>query len=104
LCGVDPFFDSKWKETAELAVRYRVPTSHEVRDFVAAGGLMSYAADLPEAYRLTGVYAGRVLKGEKPAELPVIELIPPMPSVRHEIVRDPALTSAPRRMEILRRP
>jgi putative tryptophan/tyrosine transport system substrate-binding protein len=71
VAGVDPFFDSKWKETAELAVRYRVPTSHEVRDFVAAGGLMSYAADLPEAYRLTGVYAGRVLKGEKPAELPV---------------------------------
>jgi putative tryptophan/tyrosine transport system substrate-binding protein len=42
-----------------------------MRDFVAAGGLMSYAADLPEAYRLTGVYAGRVLKGENPAELPV---------------------------------
>jgi len=71
VAGVDPFINSKWKETAELSVRYRVPTSHEVRDFVAAGGLMSYAADLPEAYRLTGVYAGRVLKGEKPAELPV---------------------------------
>jgi putative ABC transport system substrate-binding protein len=67
----DPFFNSRNEHVATLALRHRVPTIHQFRDFAAAGGLMSYASNLTDSYRLTGVYVGRVLKGEKPAELPV---------------------------------
>jgi putative tryptophan/tyrosine transport system substrate-binding protein len=67
----DPFFVSKQNETAALAARYGVPTIDIQRGFVTAGGLMSYGGDLVDAYRLTGGYAGRILKGEKPADLPV---------------------------------
>jgi putative ABC transport system substrate-binding protein len=69
--GADPYLTSNWEKIAALATRYGVPTSHERRDFVAAGGLMSYGADLAEAYHLAGIYTGRILKGEKPADLPV---------------------------------
>jgi putative tryptophan/tyrosine transport system substrate-binding protein len=69
--GVGPVFNSHAQQIAELASRYRVPTSHEAREFARAGGLLSYGADLPDAYRLTGVYAARILHGDKPADLPV---------------------------------
>jgi putative ABC transport system substrate-binding protein len=69
--GADPFFVSKHVEIAALAARYRVPTIDIQRDFATAGGLISYGADLAEAYRLTGTYVSRILKGEKPADLPV---------------------------------
>jgi putative ABC transport system substrate-binding protein len=69
--AADAYFVSKPKEIAALAKRYNIPTSHEVREFAVAGGLISYGADLGDAYRLAGVYAARILKGEKPAELPV---------------------------------
>jgi putative ABC transport system substrate-binding protein len=69
--GADPYFNSVWREIAELAIRYAVPTIHELRYFIIAGGLMSYGADLADAYRLAGAYTGRILKGERPADLPV---------------------------------
>ncbi len=57
----------------ELVAQHRLPSSYSSRDFVRAGGLMSYGPDQADAYRLAGIYAGRVLKGEKPAELPVVQ-------------------------------
>jgi putative tryptophan/tyrosine transport system substrate-binding protein len=71
IVAADAFLVSKPKEIAAFALRDHMPTSHEVPEFAVAGGLMSYGADLGDAYRLAGLYAARVLKGEKPAELPV---------------------------------
>jgi putative ABC transport system substrate-binding protein len=67
----DAFFNSRSQQLAELSLRHAVPAVFENREFVAAGGLMSYGGSLPDAYRLAGVYAARILKGEKPGELPV---------------------------------
>ena len=58
---------------AALTVRHAVPAIYQYRDFPAAGGLMSYGTDTLESYRLAGVHIGRVLKGESPAELPVVQ-------------------------------
>jgi ABC-type uncharacterized transport system substrate-binding protein len=70
--GQDPFFTSQREQLAALTVRHAVPAiSGYGREFAAAGGLLSYGADVADAYRLTGNYTGRVLKGEKPADLPV---------------------------------
>ena len=76
----DPFFTSQARPLAVLAVRYSVPAVGPGRDFAAAGGLVAYGADINDAYRLAGGYTGRILKGEKAANLPVqqatkIELI-----------------------------
>jgi putative ABC transport system substrate-binding protein len=67
----DTFFSGKSAELAGLALRHSVPTVSPYGEFARAGGLMSYGASVTELYRMVGVYAGRVLKGEKPADLPV---------------------------------
>ena len=69
--GSDAFFNSRSEQLAALALRHAVPTVFENREFVAAGGLAAYSGDVADAYRLAGVYAARILKGEKPGELPV---------------------------------
>jgi ABC-type uncharacterized transport system substrate-binding protein len=67
----DPFFNSWSEQLGALALRHGVPAIYEFHPFVAAGGLMSYGGNITDLYRLFGTYTGRVLKGEKPAELPV---------------------------------
>jgi putative tryptophan/tyrosine transport system substrate-binding protein len=67
----DAFFSARSEQLAALALRHAVPAVFENREFVAAGGLASYGGSLGDAYRLAGVYAARVLKGEKPSDLPV---------------------------------
>ena len=69
--GSDPFFVGQQEQLAALTVRHAVPTVFVTREFVAAGGLMSYGANFFDAYREAGVYAARILKGEKPRDLPV---------------------------------
>ena len=69
--GAGVFLASRSKQLAALAVRHAVPTVFESREFVASGGLASYSGSLADSYRLTGIYAGRVLKGERPGALPV---------------------------------
>jgi putative ABC transport system substrate-binding protein len=69
--GPDAFFSNRPEQLAALALRHAVPTVYQYREFAAAGGLMSYGSTVTDSLRLLGVYTGRVLRGEKPADLPV---------------------------------
>jgi putative tryptophan/tyrosine transport system substrate-binding protein len=71
--GASNLFASRSEQLAALALRHAVPTIYQTRDFAVAGGLLSYGTDFRETYRLAGNYTGRVLKGEKPADLPVVQ-------------------------------
>jgi putative ABC transport system substrate-binding protein len=71
IIGPGAFFAARSEQLAALTIRHALPTIFQYRPFVAAGGLLSYGSDEAEYYRLVGIYAGRILKGEKPADLPV---------------------------------
>jgi putative tryptophan/tyrosine transport system substrate-binding protein len=71
--AVDPFFTTRRDKLVALAMRHLLPTMYSLREFATSGGLISYGVDLPDMYRLAGVYAGQILKGIKPADLPVIQ-------------------------------
>jgi putative tryptophan/tyrosine transport system substrate-binding protein len=73
LISADPFFNTRRAQIVALVARAKVPAMYEFREFAVAGGLMSYGSNLVEAYRQAGVYAGRILNGAKPTELPVLQ-------------------------------
>jgi putative ABC transport system substrate-binding protein len=73
LVNTDPYFLARRDQFVALATRYSVPTIYPWREAVAAGGLMSYGASLADGYHQVGIYAGRILKGAKPADLPVVQ-------------------------------
>jgi len=70
----DVFFTTQSRQLAALAIRHAVPAIFQEREFAVAGGLMSYTGSVPDEYRQAGVYTGRVLKGEKPADLPIVQV------------------------------
>jgi putative ABC transport system substrate-binding protein len=75
LVSADPFFDTKRDRIIALAAQYRLPAIYQFRDYAVAGGLMSYGISITDGYRQVGIYTGQILKGAKPAELPIFQSI-----------------------------
>jgi putative ABC transport system substrate-binding protein len=73
LVAADPYLDTRRDKIVVLAARHAIPAMYQFREHTASGGLMSYGIDLPDVYRQVGVYAGRILKGARPADLPVMQ-------------------------------
>jgi putative ABC transport system substrate-binding protein len=73
IIGADPFLNGQLTQIAAQAARQSMPTLHSFRDVAVAGGLISYGTSLADAYRQLGIYAARILRGEKPADLPVLQ-------------------------------
>ena len=71
--GDDPFFVTQQKQLVAMASHYSIPTTYQFREFAAAGGLLSYGPSLTTAIRQAGIYTGEIVKGAKPADLPVIQ-------------------------------
>jgi putative ABC transport system substrate-binding protein len=73
LVAADPFFNSQRERIVALAAHHKIPAIYEARGYAVAGGLMSYGPNIPDMYRQVGLYTGQILKGAKPADLPVIQ-------------------------------
>jgi putative ABC transport system substrate-binding protein len=93
--GGDAFFDSRRLQLSLQAMRLAVPAAYSGREYAEAGGLMSYGSDVRDAYRLIGVYTGRILKGAKPADLPVIQASKLELVINHQTARMLSLTVPP---------
>ena len=75
LVCADPFFDTRRERIVAFAAQHRLPAIYQFREYAQAGGLMSYGISLPDGYRQVGLYAGQILKGAKPADLPIVQSI-----------------------------
>jgi putative ABC transport system substrate-binding protein len=75
LVCADPFFDTRRERIVAFAAQNRLPAIYQFREYALGGGLMSYGISLPDGYRQVGLYAGQILKGAKPADLPIVQSI-----------------------------
>jgi putative ABC transport system substrate-binding protein len=98
--GGDAFFNTRLVQLATLSARYSLPSAFSWREFAEVGGLMTYGPNLAESYRQVGTYAGRVLRGEKPADLPVIQASKFELVINHETARMLEITVPPTLLSI----